>query len=62
MKPPVWLEAFHRDWQRLRGRRVEPGRIPLARDWEDLLDAAGLSGKAVDESLPDQYIVVAKVK
>ena len=46
MKPPVWLEAFHRDWQRLRGRRVEPGRVPLARDWEDLLDAAGLSGSA----------------
>ena len=46
MKPPVWLEAFHRDWQRLRGRRAEPGRIPLARDWEDLLDAAGLSGAA----------------
>jgi len=26
------------------------------------LDAAGLSGKAVDESLPEQYIVVANVK
>jgi predicted O-methyltransferase YrrM len=26
------------------------------------LEAGGLSGKAIDESLPDQYIVVAKVK
>jgi ubiquinone/menaquinone biosynthesis C-methylase UbiE len=26
------------------------------------LDAGGLSGKAIDESLPDQYIVVAKAK
>lgn len=40
--PPVWLAEFHRQWQNARGNRAERAATPFGRNWEDLLDAAGL--------------------
>lgn len=41
-RPPAWLAEFHRQWQKVRGHRAEPAAAPFGRNWEDLLDAAGL--------------------
>jgi hypothetical protein len=38
---PVACELFTQ-WQRARGSRLEPATRPFSRDWEDLLEAAGL--------------------
>lgn len=38
----AWLPALHQAWRRVRGRRLEPARVPFSIPWEDLLDAAGL--------------------
>ena len=40
--PPPWLAELHRQWQAARGRRAEGAVMAFARDWEKLLDAAGL--------------------
>ncbi len=42
MKPPRWLEELHRQWQHARGTRTDLSSSAFSRDWEDLLDAAGL--------------------
>lgn len=41
-RPPAWLAEFHRQWQRARGGRATASSAAFSRDWEDLLDAAGL--------------------
>ena len=43
MKPgPPWLAELHRQWLAARGRRAAGAVKAYARDWEPLLDAAGL--------------------
>lgn len=42
MPHPAWLTEFHRQWQRARGRSLAPAARPFRRDWEALLDDAGL--------------------
>jgi len=39
---PLWLVEFHRQWESARRRRVAVAVLPFSRDWEALLDAAGL--------------------
>ena len=40
-RSPIAIEIFSQ-WQRARGRRLEPASRPLTRSWEDLLEDAGL--------------------
>lgn len=42
MKTPAWLAELHRQWMAARGRRVESAAKSFRRDWEQLLDDAGL--------------------
>jgi hypothetical protein len=42
MKPPCWLEEFHRQWQAARGRKAASSTRAFARDWPDLLENAGV--------------------
>lgn len=42
MKPPAWLVEFHRQWMSARGRRVDHAVRAFRRDWEQLLDDAGV--------------------
>ncbi len=42
MKPPAWLAEFHRQWMKARAGSVSAAARPFRRDWETLLDAAGL--------------------
>lgn len=42
MKPPAWLAEFHRQWMKARGGAVSAAARPFRRDWETLLDQAGL--------------------
>lgn len=42
MKHPAWLVELHRQWQNARRRRTTDSARSFLRDWEDLLDAAGL--------------------
>jgi hypothetical protein len=37
-----WLETLHDQWMTARRRRVEASVRPFRRDWETLLDDAGL--------------------
>lgn len=39
---PAWLAEFHRQWMSARGNRVEPALKAFTRDWEELLDNAGV--------------------
>lgn len=41
-RPPAWLAEFHRQWQRARGGRATGSSVAFSRDWEKLLDDAGL--------------------
>jgi hypothetical protein len=41
-RSPVGTEIFAQ-WQRARGKRMEPASRPLSRDWEELLERAGLA-------------------
>lgn len=41
-KIPAWLVEFHEQWMNARRRRVDQAIRSFKRDWEDLLDAAGL--------------------
>jgi hypothetical protein len=38
----AWLTEFHRQWQHARGAKLEPSVRPFQRDWEKLLEAAGI--------------------
>lgn len=39
---PVWLIELHRQWQQIRGMKWRSYNRPFGRDWEDLLEAAGV--------------------
>lgn len=41
-RSPIAVEIFAQ-WQRARGRRLEPASRPLSRNWEELLEHAGLA-------------------
>jgi len=43
---PLWLVEFHRQWVAARGRRIAEAVLAFSRDWETLLDAAGLRAAA----------------
>jgi diadenosine tetraphosphate (Ap4A) HIT family hydrolase len=47
-RSPVAIELFAQ-WQRVRGGRAEPASRPFSRDWEELLEDAGIAS-AVDRS------------
>lgn len=42
MKLPAWLSEFHRQWLKARAGSVTTALRPFRRDWETLLDQAGL--------------------
>ena len=46
MKTPAWLAEFHRQWFAARGHNLEPASRPFSREWEKLLDDAGLHSAA----------------
>lgn len=41
-QPPAWLAALHQQWQKSRGGRPTAATASFSRDWEKLLDDAGL--------------------
>ena len=46
--PPTWkhhpiLDVFHEQWLRIRGRSIGQSQRPFVRDWEALLEDAGLT-------------------
>ncbi len=46
MKPTAWLAELYRQWHEARGRKLRPASRAFSRNWEDLLDAAGLRSAA----------------
>jgi hypothetical protein len=46
VKPPAWLAELHRQWYGARGLSLQASTRPFSRDWQGLLDAAGLSSAA----------------
>lgn len=42
MKPSPWLAELYRQWRKARGGKLSPAVRPFSRDWNQLLDAAGL--------------------
>lgn len=42
MKHPVWLLELHRQWQAARGRRITGSSRAFSRNWERLLEDAGI--------------------
>ena len=38
----AWLSEFHRQWQAARGGKLQQGVVVFSRDWEALLESAGL--------------------
>lgn len=42
MNPPAWLAEFHRQWMKARAGSVTAAARPFRRDWETLLDDAGV--------------------
>jgi len=42
VRSPTWLIEFHRQWLAARGRELVVRSRPFSRDWNPLLDAAGL--------------------
>lgn len=46
MKPSPWLAELYRQWRKARGGKLTPATRPFSRDWNRLLDAAGLHSAA----------------
>jgi hypothetical protein len=44
VKTPAWLAEFYRQWFAARGQRLDPAGRPFSREWEKLLDEAGVRG------------------
>lgn len=42
VKPPSWLAELHRQWQGARGERLAAATTPFSRDWDKLLEDAGV--------------------
>lgn len=42
MKRSPWLTELYRQWRKARGGKLSPAVRPFSRDWNQLLDAAGL--------------------
>lgn len=42
MNTPAWLSEMHRQWQRVRGKRIGTPSRPFSRDWHKLLEDSGI--------------------
>ncbi len=69
MKAPAWLAEFHRQWLRARGGRADAAARAFRRDWEKLLDEAGLRSAEDREAarreaaaLPQLHLIPFKSK
>jgi hypothetical protein len=62
MKPSAWLVEFHRQWRKARAGSVTAALRPFRRDWETLLDQAGIHSAEDREAAQREAEKCAKLK
>jgi hypothetical protein len=62
MKPPAWLVEFHRQWRKARVGSVTAALRPFRRDWETLLDQAGIHSAEDREAAQREAEKCSKLK